>query len=349
LKRIYLILGRECNCSCTYCHQENNRIELCTPSINPPNASEVLSYFNNFEYDPDEDCRLILFGGEPLIYWNFLKEFLPIFKEKFPTFFVSVVTNGTLLTNEIVGFFNKYGIGVSLSHDGPYHASTRRYPDLLQTNPDLFFAIEEKSVLAVCSSMSPDVYKIWDYFDEFSASNKIQPIRVIIQMIKDVGYSTDSALFFITAEQRQAFEKMLDKVFERLYLQLKQKKFEGHEWNNYLGWIYKLNSIVSGTLPVGLLCGENFLSVDMDLQGRLYNCHNSGTPFGNVQDLGLIARKIEFIPKPKCPACEYYCLCGGLCSEAGEEQFEHMCYIFKEQAKRLFAVLSKLKEEGLYA
>lgn len=99
---INIKLGGKCNLHCKYCHalkDEYNFDERILPKI-----KELKPKLINFS------------GGEPLLYWEWIKKIVnyigPIEKG------YSIVTNGTLVNDEIVEFANKNVIRISLSFDG---------------------------------------------------------------------------------------------------------------------------------------------------------------------------------------------------------------------------------------
>jgi radical SAM protein with 4Fe4S-binding SPASM domain len=334
------VLGKECNCSCVYCHQASGprAIRQSAPQTEHyPSPKEVVAYFKEAK-----EFRLILYGGEPLLYWPFLEKFLHEFRSAYAEAPVGVISNGTLLDKKIVSVLNAHNVGITLSHDGKYHAQTRRHKDILKEDPDLFLAIKNKSLASVCSAASPDFYGIWDYFDAFSEKHDVK-CPVSIQIIKDVNGNTDSDLYFKTKASREQFEAMLDRVFDNLYLAIRKGDFSGHEWQQYSNTIARLNDIVNRGVPIALPCGEDSTTVDIDVFGNLYRCHNVCTPFGHVGDHGLKASDKPYVPSAKCLGCSVYALCGGLCYVANDAQFEHMCFAYKAQAVRIMELLTKLQ------
>ena len=96
-----LKLGGKCNLGCSHCHCEPSNF-----SFNP----DIIPYINKQNYQ-----RITFSGGEPLLYINTIKsivsqlEIKPIYR---------IVTNGTLLTKEIVNWLNQYDFRVIISYDG---------------------------------------------------------------------------------------------------------------------------------------------------------------------------------------------------------------------------------------
>ena len=100
-ERVYLKLGTGCNLHCKYCHAESNSIQF-NPAILPVLRGLPLKF-------------LAFGGGEPLLYWNYIKQTVEYLGKGIR---YRIVTNGTMFTHEIVDFFNAYNFYVFISLDG---------------------------------------------------------------------------------------------------------------------------------------------------------------------------------------------------------------------------------------
>lgn len=90
----------------------------------------------NFMFDntpPDEKLDIGFFGGEPLLEFELIKEITHMIKnhKRYSEFSsqLSLVTNGTIFSDEIAYFLNQHNIGFCLSCDGPpiLHNAERRF------------------------------------------------------------------------------------------------------------------------------------------------------------------------------------------------------------------------------
>ena len=101
LKKITLKLGGACNLSCINCH--------CEPS-NYPLKDSTLNWLK------DQRVSQIFFsGGEPLLYMEDIRRTVEFLGSGIK---YKLVTNGTLLTKELVDWFNANNIAVFVSYDG---------------------------------------------------------------------------------------------------------------------------------------------------------------------------------------------------------------------------------------
>jgi len=138
----YFILTEKCNFRCKYCFIKNQE----SPDYNSGNmplevAIKGLDFFcRRIAEDPKQfelEKTIVFYGGEPLLNWNVLKILLVKIKEyiqkgKLPKkTILNMVTNGSLITNEIAKTIKSFNVQVSISIDGDSFAtnSSRIYAD----------------------------------------------------------------------------------------------------------------------------------------------------------------------------------------------------------------------------
>ena len=124
LKKIKINLGLKCNYSCDYCSQRfvprNKDDHLDTSDFYSISDAEIEEYVNKFDsITIDEKPHFELWGGEPFLYWKTMKPLIERLHEKWPESTYSVITNGSMFTDEIIDFIVKHNIQISVSHDGP--------------------------------------------------------------------------------------------------------------------------------------------------------------------------------------------------------------------------------------
>lgn len=108
-------LGLNCNYHCTYCSQ-TSEIPLSTAS----KTADVEGFLEDLDrWMTAAPNRIEFWGGEPLLYWSKLKRLVPALDQRFPDAEFSMVTNGTLLDEEIVRWIQDYDFHITISHDGP--------------------------------------------------------------------------------------------------------------------------------------------------------------------------------------------------------------------------------------
>ena len=124
LKKIKINLGLKCNYSCDYCSQRfvprNKDDHLDTSDFYSIEDSEIEAYVKKFDnITLDEKPHFELWGGEPFLYWKTMKPLVERLHKKYPDSTYSVITNGSMFTDEIIDFIEEHEISISVSHDGP--------------------------------------------------------------------------------------------------------------------------------------------------------------------------------------------------------------------------------------
>jgi len=133
LGTLVLEAAQACNLRCTYCYAGGGSYGGAARLMRPELARRAARFLVESSGDR-ESVTLVLFGGEPLLNLPALKaavlEGAAAARERGKTFVVSLTTNGTRFTPEVLDFLREHPIAVSVSIDGPpdVHDANRRYP-----------------------------------------------------------------------------------------------------------------------------------------------------------------------------------------------------------------------------
>ena len=120
ISHLKIQMGLSCNYSCDYCSQKFVERQ---PETSKKDIEEFMRKMEVLHFDEDVGLRIEFWGGEPLVYWKTLKPLAEAIAEKFdswkrkPQF--SIITNGSILTDEIIDWLMMMDFGVAMSHDGP--------------------------------------------------------------------------------------------------------------------------------------------------------------------------------------------------------------------------------------
>lgn len=111
------VLTNKCNMHCRYCQAQSEKSNVygaMTKEIAQKAVDIALQA-------PDEVLTFEMQGGEPLLNYEVLKFIIEYAetKKQGKRILYSITTNGTLLTEDIILFFEKYSVSVSISLDGP--------------------------------------------------------------------------------------------------------------------------------------------------------------------------------------------------------------------------------------
>ena len=108
-------LGLRCNYGCSYCNQSSAVPEASITRT--ADADAFLTRLPHWLQGAPE--RIEFWGGEPLLYFAKLKRLVPALRQRFPSAVMSIVTNGSLVDGEVLGFIEAWDLHVAVSHDGP--------------------------------------------------------------------------------------------------------------------------------------------------------------------------------------------------------------------------------------
>ena len=114
IKVLKIQMGLSCNYSCEYCSQR------FVPNIDHSNTKLMDKFIDNMDTwlkIPPE--KIEFWGGEPFVYWKIMKPLAERLRVKFPNTKFSVITNGSLITEEIIDWLYDMGFSMAMSHDGP--------------------------------------------------------------------------------------------------------------------------------------------------------------------------------------------------------------------------------------
>jgi radical SAM protein with 4Fe4S-binding SPASM domain len=340
-----LILGKNCNMQCIYCFQGDDipnsqggctSQNLYSKELTPKEAVKIFPKTGSYE--------LLLYGGEPLLYWDYLIDFAYHIRKRNSSVFLRVISNLTLLTVKKAKRLNELGVHVSASHDGNKFEITRRRPDFLKINPGPYLALNSRNISAVYSSLNPDFYDIWEYFDNFIAMHGLPRKELIaIRALRDINGTTPQELFIYNDLD---YENMLDRVFDKLYLDLKNnvKMEDSYEISNYYYAMLAIRRRVNQPdIDFGPWCGADSTTVKVDTYGNLFSCVNLNESFANFKDVGIKVGPLSpYRNSPECGNCMAYIYCGGSCFTASQEARKYICYTTYQEISRLINVIIKL-------
>lgn len=108
-------LGMRCNYGCSYCNQSST-----APDATVTRTADADTFLASLPgWLQGSPARIEFWGGEPLLYFAKLRRLVPALRRKFPAATFSMVTNGSLLDEEILDFIAQWDLQVGVSHDGP--------------------------------------------------------------------------------------------------------------------------------------------------------------------------------------------------------------------------------------
>lgn len=343
MRMIYINLGEECNFSCKYCSQKALITEAAIHKGEDV-ADKVVNFLQDISEFRNSSSRLrIRFtGGEPLIYFDKLKQIVERVNRDYEWI---VITNGSLITDEQIEFFNRYDFHVGISNDGPNTELTRSV-NLLEDSKFLERIAKIKNLRFVCvlTAYNANYKEVLSYFKE-----KLLPYGKVPYVSLNPVYDTGSIEEELIRFDWEAFEQSTRHFFDSITLET----FSNDTPERYL-LIRYLNRVLeyfnNPTMLEYTGCGADYDTLSMDSIGNVFACHNTSIKIG---DLGTPLEELQAYFKSKkdfsrhlsenCVSCYGRIICGGSCPFVGEQSRKlYYCRLHKTIIENVLNTLVRL-------
>lgn len=333
IKVLKIQMGLKCNYTCSYCSQAQHIEDSF--DTNNDDAEEFLTKLDTWLKSTPE--KIEFWGGEPLVYWKKLLILIPAFKAKFPNALLSIITNGALLTREIIDFIVEYDIIVTISHDGP--GQPLRGPDPLE-DPEVkanwmyLFELRKEKVginsVLTAKNHNPAVIRQW-FYDRIGED----VVNIGLEGIVNAHDGNPEAVF--TEEDYASLEK---EVFFTLW---NGEPPSSALWRKVRSF---LNTLINKSDSEFLWqkCGMDSPDyIAVDLLGNAMTCHNTGAKghhnIGTVYDFENIKLDTSWhwSQREECNHCPMLQLCQGSCMFLDGDDFAVTCDNEYHFARPIFA------------
>ena len=124
---LQLIVSNFCNFNCKYCflneeHKLRDNSEKNAPSdMKLDVAKKAINFMiENIKKNGNKILSIEFFGGEPLMNWRLIKEVLDFYgngEKSEIAIEYTITTNGSLITNEVIDYFEKYNVHTIISFE----------------------------------------------------------------------------------------------------------------------------------------------------------------------------------------------------------------------------------------
>lgn len=294
VRNVTVILGRRCNGKCVYCAQSGlSSVEDKLFNYDIINfIVELTRYERKDKYDK---LQILLYGGEPLLYWEQLKRIvIGVYSAKSTireNFYFKIFTNGVLLNEEIVDFLNKFKVKVVLAYDGPNEAL--RPVRLRDEQIPLFRKLEHRSVSFVVSTENNSIIQTMFFLKKkFGEDTDIDNSAVCAY------YNGDKLISRYAPSNYRQYYKNFIAVLNYYEHHLVDSLF----WHNVRGWFRTNSMIMQDRL--------DFLSID--ISGNVYGFSDKedsqiGTIYDDCRDHLLEYRKSQHFER--CYDCKFNFFC----------------------------------------
>jgi uncharacterized protein len=345
-------LGLSCNYSCDYCSQ---KFVERAPETSKKDIDAFLEKLDVLKFDEGRGLKIEFWGGEPLVYWKTLKPLAEALIDRFsgwkqkPVF--SIITNGSILTDEMIDWLMKYHFIVSISHDGP--GQSVRGPDPFD-DPEQkkrilgFYRMMTRlkqgfSFNSMLNSKNLSRKDIYDWFVKLTGDPDVHLGEGTIVDAYDEDGITNSL-----TSLKEHFE------FRRISF---RDIFTTGGKIGFIGILGKIDNFTRSILThadskfLGQKCGmddEHTLAIDM--RGNVLTCQNvssleiskNGESHlgGNLDDYKNVAltTSTHWSNRAECPKCPVLHLCKGACMFLDNKFWEISCANAYSDNVALFAL-----------
>jgi uncharacterized protein len=317
---IDLDLTVECNLRCTYCFKEkwNEHMEERT-------ALDTMIWLL-YASGPVQQVGVNFMGGEPLLRFRLIKRLVPFGKRRAwqmgKSIHFGMTTNGTLVTDEVVAFWKKWGMGFHTSIDGTPDIQDQNRPTTGGRGSSHLVAKAVPKILSVRpnttarSTVVPDtansLVKSYRYFRSLGYVN-----IAFVPGGPSLWCEKSNAVY------KEQFEALADILID---------EFRKGELIILKGIDEAVKGIVRGKRPRHA-CGAGRGLLLVDIHGDIWPCHrwNKGNErawrIGNIyEQFDELVRKELDIPcqtdmlEQDCPNCVANHFCGGGCPAENLEE-----------------------------
>lgn len=127
---IWLHITNRCNLRCPYCYINKDDKSDMSDNVIYGAIDNLLEQAEKYNI---KNVRIKFSGGEPMLRFDKIKEIIEFYKKNNNGIFIryAIITNGTIVSEEIINFIKKEKIEISISMDGDkkYFNKTRIYSD----------------------------------------------------------------------------------------------------------------------------------------------------------------------------------------------------------------------------
>jgi uncharacterized protein len=345
-------MGLSCNYSCDYCSQ---KFVERAPETSKKDIDALLEKLNTLEFNEQKGLTIEFWGGEPFVYWKTFKPLAEALLDRFsewknkPRF--SVITNGSILTDDMIDWLMKLNFVVSISHDGPgQHVR----------GPDPFDDPEQKKRILGFYRMMSRLKKPFSFNSMLNSKNKSR--KAIYDWFVNLTGDPNVQLGeggIVDAYDEDGITNSLTTLKE--HFEYRRTSFTDiFTTGGQIGFTSILSKIDGFTQSVlshadskylGQKCGmddEHVISIDM--RGNVMTCQNVSSletgkngeshHGGNLDDYDNVAIKTSthWSNRAECPKCPVLHLCKGACMFLDKKFWDISCANSYSDNVALFAL-----------
>lgn len=327
-------VANKCNLHCTYCYEPDEAKYGPTPvQMDWPTAQASVDFLLH-KSGQSRDINLIFFGGEALLNFKLMRQVVAYAEQKAQAedkrVDFSITTNGTLLTDGVIDFFQEHRFGVTISIDGP--------PDLHDKRRSFLTATGQRT--GSYQVLAPRLERLFKRYTARPVVARVTVTKDAVDILRTYEHLTGLGFFEVGFSPVTAADGAdyglepadLHEVlagFRQLGSLYVERAAQGH-YTGFSNLSTLLTDIHVGTNKF-FPCGAGLGLLDVDGNGDVYLCHrfpgSEEHKYGNVKDglaydrLNAFVNNAHLGNKTVCQTCWVRGLCGGGCYHEAMTQF----------------------------
>lgn len=363
-----------CNLSCRYCYNQfgdNRDAFSAAASLNKGQIKRAMELLSGLSGEYDE-LELLFIGGEPLLRFDLVREAAELrmtmsdMAEKHVRLFL--ITNATLLNDEIYEYCSENNIHIKISLDGgrEIHNKSRIFPDgrgsydaAISRLPGYFTQYSHpcKAVTATVDSFATELLPMVEHFASMGF-NQIELTELYGCNSDCSGMKTEDGLSVVKGDISDKHKETILKNYGELadFLHFRIRSGQYVNLIPFYDPLYFLHNRTKNVYP----CRAGIDSAALFSDGKFYPCHHymgdGDFSFGDLEN-GLDSKKLRAFTRQvdrreKCKDCWARFVCGGECYHRsmveGEDiysGYEKGCFRRKALISEAIYLYHRLKEE----
>lgn len=319
ITRLKIQLGLQCNYSCSYCLQRAQVADAARTSTHDAR----MFLFHLDKWLKSKPQRIEFWGGEPLLYWNKIKILHEALKDKFHEATFLMITNGSLLRDDIIDYIIENKFMIAISHDGP--GQHLRGPDPLddkRSYTQIRRLIDNHSPVSLNAVLTPDNYDP-DDIKKFFVDRLGSKVQVNFEGVV-VDYEDGKGRLFTQAQYEDLARKIAI-VCSRPVDQIP------HAFRSKMQSFFNSLTYQRPSWALAQKCGmDKDDSIAVDLTGNVMTCQNVGSKehkIGHVFDMQNVKLNTSWhwSKRDECSGCPLLQLCAGSCMYVEGKSWFYSC------------------------
>lgn len=358
LEKLVLNISNTCNLKCKYCYAHHGTYGTTQHLMTKEMAKQILDRFYSY-YD---DIRILqLFGGEPTLNLPVIKFICDYVTEKnkslaSPTA-IGFITNGILITDEVIELINTYNLQVTVSYDGhPLVNDTLRvFPNNQGTSALIIKNIKKLQA----QTSQPDAIEVT--FSQEHIKQGISILDIMEHIHKEFG-NVEVHIAPVSSTCKCSYSlETLNPFIESIDDLFKQENPDDYVYNMVRK---SISTLLTKKFEHDFICEAGITTLAVSSEGNVFPCFTftdtEGLYMGNVTDPELFSSEPftrvqnKFINFSKsqnafCQSCFAKRLCNGCLGchflETGNpfNLNEAQCNMNRQMAEKLILNIYKLK------